>query len=123
MCGRENDCSAHSEHSKDSGDSEDSEDFGQSGFLEDSLEKSDRSNKIRPKKKTGIAAMFLLLLVKGYRYGISPLFPPSCRYVPTCSEYAVEAIVRYGALRGSWLSLCRLLRCHPFAAGGYDPVE
>jgi hypothetical protein len=120
MCGRENDCSAHSEHSKDSGDSED---FGQSGFLEDSLEKSDRSNKIRPKKKTGIAAMFLLLLVKGYRYGISPLFPPSCRYVPTCSEYAVEAIARYGALRGGWLSLCRILRCHPFAVGGYDPVK
>ena len=76
-----------------------------------------------PKKKTGFAAFFLLLLVKGYRYGISPLFPPSCRYVPTCSEYAVEAIARYGALRGGWLSLSRILRCHPFAAGGYDPVE
>ncbi|MDU9049181.1 MAG: membrane protein insertion efficiency factor YidD [Candidatus Electrothrix sp. Rat3] len=70
-----------------------------------------------------MAAMVLLLLIKGYRYGISPLSPPSCRYVPTCSEYAVEAIARYGALRGSWLSLGRLLRCHPFAAGGYDPVE
>lgn len=123
MCGRVNGCSAHpddSERSEHSENSEGAEDFGQSESLEDFLDKSD---KIRPKKKTGIAAMFLLLLVKGYRYGISPLFPPSCRYVPTCSEYAVEAIARYGALRGGWLSLCRLLRCHPFAAGGYDPVE
>ena len=114
MCGRAHSCSAHSEDSKN---------FGQSESPEDSLEKSD---KIRPKKKkgiAGIAAMVLLLLIKGYRYGISPLFPPSCRYVPTCSQYAVEAIARYGALRGGWLSLCRLLRCHPFADGGYDPVE
>ncbi|MCI5131615.1 MAG: membrane protein insertion efficiency factor YidD [Candidatus Electrothrix sp. EH2] len=67
--------------------------------------------------------MFLLLLVKGYRYWISPLFPPSCRYVPTCSEYAVEAVSRYGALHGGWLALCRILRCHPFARGGYDPLK
>lgn len=84
----------------------------------------------KPQKKTekagqkiGLVAMFLLILVKVYRYGISPLFPPCCRYVPTCSEYAVEAIARYGALRGGWLTLCRILRCHPFAAGGYDPVK
>ena len=120
MCGRVNDCSAHSEHSENS---EDTADVGQSESLEDFLDNSDKSDKNRPKKKTGIAAMVLLLLIKGYRYGISPLFPPSCRYVPTCSQYAVEAIARHGALRGSWLSLCRLLRCHPFAAGGYDPVE
>jgi len=78
---------------------------------------------MQPQKKTGLAAFFLLLLVKGYRYGISPLLPPCCRYVPTCSEYAIEAIARYGALRGGWLSLSRILRCHPFAPGGYDPVE
>ncbi|MCI5149201.1 MAG: membrane protein insertion efficiency factor YidD [Candidatus Electrothrix sp. MAN1_4] len=78
---------------------------------------------MQPKNKTGLTAFFLLLLIKGYRYCISPLFPPSCRYMPTCSEYAVEAIARYGALRGGWLSLSRILRCHPFASGGYDPVE
>ena len=53
---------------------------------------------------------------------ISPLLGPRCRYVPTCSSYAVEAVQRHGALRGSWLTLKRLLRCHPFAEGGYDPV-
>ncbi|MCI5221962.1 MAG: membrane protein insertion efficiency factor YidD [Candidatus Electrothrix sp. AR4] len=74
-------------------------------------------------KKTGLTAGFFLLLVKGYRYGISPLFPPTCRYVPTCSEYAAEAVARYGAVRGVRLAVCRILRCHPFAAGGYDPVK
>ena len=62
----------------------------------------------------------LLLLVRFYRGFISPMFPPSCRYVPTCSEYALEAIERYGARRGGWLALKRILRCHPFHKGGYD---
>ena len=65
---------------------------------------------------------FLLLLVKFYRGFISPLLPPSCRYVPTCSEYALIAIGKYGAMKGGWLSLKRILRCHPFHEGGYDPV-
>ena len=64
----------------------------------------------------------LLLLVHVYRSGISPLLPPSCRYYPTCSAYALEAIERYGAWRGGWMALPRILRCHPFHKGGYDPV-
>jgi len=63
-----------------------------------------------------------LWLLRGYKWAISPMFPPSCRYVPTCSEYAMEAVERYGALRGGLMALLRLVRCHPFASGGYDPV-
>ena len=70
----------------------------------------------------GPLASVLLLLLAFYRPLISPLLGPRCRYVPTCSTYAVEAVQRHGALRGSWLTLKRLLRCHPFAEGGYDPV-
>lgn len=66
--------------------------------------------------------MILVLLVRGYQVSISPLLPPSCRYFPSCSAYAVEALEKHGALKGSWLAARRILRCHPFAAGGYDPV-
>ena len=69
-----------------------------------------------------LAKGVMLYMLRGYKWMISPLFPPACRYVPTCSEYAMEAVERYGALRGSWLALMRLLRCHPFVSGGYDPV-
>ena len=57
-----------------------------------------------------------------YMYCITPLTPPSCRFTPTCSEYAVEAIKKYGPLRGGWLALKRLARCHPWGGSGYDPV-
>lgn len=57
-----------------------------------------------------------------YKWLISPMLPPSCRYVPTCSEYAMEAVERYGVLRGGLASAWRLLRCNPLARGGYDPV-
>ncbi|MEN8200397.1 MAG: membrane protein insertion efficiency factor YidD [Thermodesulfobacteriota bacterium] len=65
---------------------------------------------------------FCLGCIRGYRYVISPLFPPTCRFTPSCSEYAIEAISSHGTLRGLFLSLGRILRCHPFCRGGYDPV-
>lgn len=63
-----------------------------------------------------------LFLIRFYRRNISPLKQPCCRFIPTCSQYALEAIEKYGALKGSWLALRRLLRCHPLCKGGYDPV-
>jgi hypothetical protein len=68
------------------------------------------------------AKFVTLQLLRTYKWAVSPLFPPACRYVPTCSEYAMEAVERFGAFRGSFMALARLLRCHPFARGGYDPV-
>ena len=61
----------------------------------------------------------MLALIRGYQRFVSPLFPPCCRYTPTCSAYAIEAISRYGALKGGWLALRRLLRCHPFSRHDY----
>ena len=65
----------------------------------------------------------LIFFIRAYRLLISPLLPPSCRFTPTCSEYAMEAIKKYGALRGAYLGARRILRCHPFHPGGYDPVR
>jgi len=65
---------------------------------------------------------FALWMLRGYKRWISPAFPPSCRYVPTCSEYAMEAVERYGIGRGGMMAASRLLRCHPLASGGLDPV-
>ena len=69
-----------------------------------------------------IVKIVLLKLLRVYKWALSPLFPPACRYVPTCSEYAMEAVERHGVLRGSALAAWRLLRCHPFVRGGFDPV-
>jgi putative membrane protein insertion efficiency factor len=66
---------------------------------------------------------FLLIrLIRVYRLLISPLFPSSCRFQPTCSQYALDAVEKFGAIRGSWMAIKRILRCHPFHPGGYDPV-
>ena len=65
---------------------------------------------------------FLVLAIRGYQLWLSPLLPAACRYYPTCSAYALEALERYGAISGSWLAIRRLTRCHPFRPGGYDPV-
>ena len=64
----------------------------------------------------------LLVLLRGYRRWISPLLGPRCRFAPSCSAYAVEALTVHGAARGSWLTVRRLVRCHPFHPGGHDPV-
>ncbi len=64
----------------------------------------------------------LIGVIRLYQRLLSPYLPPSCRYVPTCSEYAVEAIRRYGVWRGGWMALRRLSRCHPWGGSGYDPV-
>ncbi len=64
----------------------------------------------------------LILLIKFYRKSISPYTPPSCRYTPTCSQYGLEAIERFGAFKGGFMTLWRILRCNPFFKGGYDPV-
>ena len=63
-----------------------------------------------------------LLAIRGYQLVISPPLPPACRYFPTCSHFAIQAVECHGTLKGSYLALKRLLRCHPLAAGGYDPV-
>ncbi|HEV2720741.1 MAG TPA: membrane protein insertion efficiency factor YidD [Thermoanaerobaculia bacterium] len=64
----------------------------------------------------------LLLLLRGYKRFLSPLLPPMCRFEPTCSIYMMQAIEKYGALRGTWLGIRRLSRCHVFNPGGWDPV-
>ncbi len=68
------------------------------------------------------AARAAVVILRSYKRFVSPVLPPACRFHPTCSEYAAEAIDRYGLLRGGWLGLKRLLRCHPFHPGGVDPV-
>lgn len=64
----------------------------------------------------------LILPIRFYQRYVSPTLPPACRFTPTCSQYAIEAIQKHGALKGLWLALRRLLRCHPWGGSGYDPV-
>jgi uncharacterized protein len=65
----------------------------------------------------------LIVILKGYKLYLSPLLPSACRFYPTCSEYMMDAIAKHGSIRGVWLGLRRLGRCHPFHDGGYDPVR
>ncbi|MCC7499253.1 MAG: membrane protein insertion efficiency factor YidD [Bryobacterales bacterium] len=64
-----------------------------------------------------------ILLLTGYKRFVSPLLPSACRFYPTCSDYMRQAIERHGLLRGGWMGVCRLFKCHPFHAGGFDPVR
>lgn len=71
---------------------------------------------------TELPRRLVLAALRAYKLLLSPLFAGSCRFVPSCSDYAAEAVTRYGALKGSWLAARRLGRCHPFGSSGYDPV-
>jgi len=93
-----------------------------------SAHEQEETKEKKEKKRTiisfvvGIPSLLAIVCISIYRHAISPLLPPSCRYVPTCSEYALIAFRRFGFLRGMWLSIKRVGRCHPFHPGGYDPV-
>jgi len=65
----------------------------------------------------------LITALRFYKYFISPILPGACRFTPTCSEYSIDAVRKYGALKGAWMSARRVLRCHPFHPGGFDPVK
>lgn len=73
-------------------------------------------------RSPSLLARFGIMLVKGYRLVLSPLLGPRCRYQPTCSHYALEALRIHGGLKGGWLAIRRVMRCHPFGGHGYDPV-
>ena len=77
---------------------------------------------VRPSALTGLFKVLLLALIGGYRRWVSPLLGPRCRFIPSCSAFGLEAIERHGPWRGGWLTLRRLLRCHPFTPCGCDPV-
>lgn len=78
--------------------------------------------RVRTHTGTGVMRRILVLFVRAYQVVISPMLPPSCRYYPSCSAYAIEALEKHGAWRGGWLAVRRISRCHPFRPGGFDPV-
>lgn len=71
---------------------------------------------------TSLLAKLMLVLIRFYQYAISPMLPPRCRYTPTCSQYAIEAVKKHGAIKGGWLAAKRIARCHPLGGSGHDPV-
>ena len=75
-----------------------------------------------PERFTRLPLLLVIALIKGYRRFISPAFPASCRFTPTCSAYALTSLERYGLIRGGWMAVRRIGRCHPWNPGGYDPV-
>ena len=78
--------------------------------------------KAREGKRRSVGVWVLRGPIRFYQLAVSPMMPPACRYYPTCSNYAIEAIDKYGPLKGGWLAVRRILRCHPFRPGGFDPV-
>ncbi len=72
--------------------------------------------------RTGFMGRFLIAIARGWQLGPSRILPPACRYLPTCSAYAIEAISKHGAARGGWLAFRRIAKCHPWGGHGYDPV-
>ncbi|MGI8950344.1 MAG: membrane protein insertion efficiency factor YidD [Chitinophagaceae bacterium] len=74
------------------------------------------------KKLLQILSYPFILIIKFYQYAISPLLGPKCRFTPTCSRYAIEAFKKYGLIKGGWLAIKRISKCHPFGGSGYDPV-
>jgi len=83
------------------------------------MEQPEKQRERRPVKER----MILTSAIRFYRRFISPILPPACRFYPTCSQYALEALERYGILKGCWLTLKRLSKCHPYHPGGFDPLE
>ncbi|MBL7987609.1 MAG: membrane protein insertion efficiency factor YidD [Chlorobi bacterium] len=90
--------------------------------MESQPQNHEPQTEVPPKKRRGPIAVGFLTAIRGYQRFLSPMLPPSCRFHPTCSEYTRQAIEKYGAVRGTYLGVRRILKCHPFHPGGYDPV-